>query len=59
MAIVVGVVAQVFLKSHYSPAPKETELSLLNIHSETKDLRDAVVTAIKGRHSVEPASRLL
>lgn len=56
IAIVVGVVAQVFLTPHYSPAPKESELALLSIHSETKDLRDAVVAAIKGHHSVEQAS---
>ena len=56
MAIVVGVVAQVFLTPHYSPAPKESELALLSIHSETKDLRDAVVTAIKGHYYVEPAA---
>jgi len=55
IAIVVGVLVQVFFTPHYSPAPKESETALLNIHSETKDLRDAVVTAIKGRHSVEPA----
>lgn len=56
IAIVVGVVVQVLLTPHYSSAPKESEVALLNIHLETKDLRDAVVTAIKGHHSVEPAS---
>jgi|GEM_PF-5930036 len=56
IALVVGVVAQVFLTPHYSPAPKESEIALLNIHLETKDLRDALVTAIKGHQSVEQAS---